>query len=76
MEGNILYVSGNLFYDGFNIGIGVFGINNLIIKDNIVYYIVGFLIRVIGEFVSLLRNLVVYFFLIYMYNGRKDKLNL
>lgn len=54
MEGNILYVSGNLFYDGFNIGIGVFRINNLIIKDNIVYYIVGFLIRVIGKFVSLL----------------------
>lgn len=76
MEGNTSYVSGNSFHDGFNTGIGVFRTNNLTIKDNIVHHTVGPSIRVIGEFVSLLRNLAVYSLSIHTYNGRKDKSNL
>ena len=76
MEGNTSYVSGNSFHDGFNTGIGVFRTNNLTMKDNIVHHTVGPSIRVIGKFVSLLRNLAVYSLSIHTYNGRKDKSNL
>lgn len=76
VEGNEFYVCGNFFYDCFNIGIGVFGIDNFIVEDNVVYYMVGFLIWVVGKFNSFLWNLVVYFIFIYIYDGREDKFNI
>lgn len=53
------YIWGNLFYDGFNIVIGVFGINELIVVDNVIYYIVGLFVRVWGSNNKVFYNLVV-----------------
>ena len=59
IQGNESFVRGSSFQDGFNSGLGIFGTDNLLIEDNILYHVVGAGIRNQGSRNQLLRNLVV-----------------
>ena len=49
---------GSSFNDGFNIGIGVYGTNNLLIQDNVIHHTVGPCIDLQGRNNKLINNLV------------------
>ena len=58
IKGNESFVHGCSFNDGFNVGIGVYGTNNLTIEDNVVHHTVGPAIDLEGADNKLLNNLV------------------
>ena len=51
-------VYGSSFHDGFNVGIGVFGTDNLTLKNNVIHHTVGPAIDLGGQNNKLLHNLV------------------
>ena len=60
VQGNDSFVQGCSFDFNFNIGIGVFGTNNLLIEDNVIYHTVGPTLDVEGNGNQLLNNLLVH----------------
>ena len=59
-NGNESFVSGCSFNDGFNAGIGVYGTNDLTVKNNVIHHTVGPGIDLEGAGNKLLNNLVTY----------------
>ena len=59
-HGNESFVDGCSFNDGYNVGIGVYGTNDLTVKNNVIYRTVGQGIDLEGSRNKLLNNLVVY----------------
>ena len=55
---NPSFVKGSSFHDGYNMGIGVYGTNNLIILDNVIHHTVGPGIDLQGTNNSIIKNLV------------------
>jgi hypothetical protein len=72
VEGNSSYIRGNSFHHGFNIGIGVFSTNNLLVQDNVIYFTVGPCIRDEGKGNSLIHNLAMLSVSISTYKGRQE----
>ncbi|KAK3740701.1 hypothetical protein QZH41_019065 [Actinostola sp. cb2023] len=66
------YIRGNSFHHGFNTGIGVFGTNNLVVEDNVIYYTVGPGIRDEGKGNTLIHNLVARSEATSTYKGRSE----
>ena len=60
INGNESFVEGSSFQDGYNMGIGVYGTNNITIENNVIYHTVGPGIDLQGNNNKLLRNLVIY----------------
>lgn len=60
MSGNESFVEGCSFNDGFNVGIGVYGTNNLEVNDNVVHHTVGPCIDLGGKENKLIHNLASY----------------
>ena len=52
------FVLGSSFNDGYNVGIGVFGTNNLTLKDNVIHHTVGPAVDLGGQYNKLIHNLV------------------
>ncbi|XP_065660201.1 fibrocystin-L isoform X2 [Hydra vulgaris] len=55
---NPSFVKGSSFHDGYNMGIGVYGTNNLVISDNVIHHTVGPGIDLEGSNNSIIKNLV------------------
>lgn len=72
VDGNSSYIRGNSFHHGFNTGIGVFGTNNLLVQDNVIYFTLGPCIRDEGNGNSLIHNLAVLSVSIATYKGRTE----
>ena len=60
VKGNESFVHGSSFDYGFNIGIGVFGTNHLLLDNNVIYHTVGSCMDVEGNDNKLIRNMMVY----------------
>lgn len=58
VQTNESFVRGCSFHDGFNVGIGVYGTNNLTIENNVLHHCVGPCIDLEGSENKLLNNLV------------------
>ena len=58
IEGNASFVEGCSFNDGYNGGIGVFGTNNLTLKNNVIYRAVGPAIDLEGKDHKVIGNLL------------------
>ncbi|XP_074660960.1 fibrocystin-L-like [Tubulanus polymorphus] len=70
------YVRRCAFHHGFSPAIGAFGINKLLIEDNVIYHTVGAGIVVRGSQNMIKRNLVTLSLWPGAYNGRQEPLNL
>ena len=70
---NESYVKGNSFSYNFNSALGIFGTNDLLVQDNVVYFTIGACLRVWGKANHLLHNLVVYSASYSTYKNRRDK---
>ena len=57
---NESFIKSCAFHDGYNTGIGAFGINGLVIQNNVIHHVVGAGIRVTGASHEILNNLIVY----------------
>nr|XP_047143668.1 fibrocystin-L-like isoform X2 [Hydra vulgaris] len=55
---NPSFVKGSSFHDGYNMGIGVYGTNNLIISDNVIHHTVGPGIDLEGRNNGIINNLI------------------
>ena len=60
INGNESFVYGSSFNDGFNMGIGIYGTNDIEIEDNVIHHTVGPGIDLQGSRNKLLHNLVMY----------------
>ena len=76
INGNESFVQGCSFNDGYNTGIGIFGTNNLLVEDNILYHVVGAGIRVHASGTRLLRNLIILSIAPHTYKGLIPPLDL
>ena len=59
VESNTSYVHGCSFNDGFNTALGVYGTDNLSVKNNVIHHGVNELVDVEGVNHTLVNNLVV-----------------
>ncbi|KAM6899772.1 PKHD1 like 1, tandem duplicate 1 [Xenentodon cancila] len=75
VSGNESYIQGCAFHDGFSPAIGVFGTEGLYIDDNIVHHTVGEGIRILGDKISLRRNLVMMTLWPGSYQDREESFN-
>ena len=57
IEDSETFITGSSIHDGFNVGIGVYGTDNLTIADNVVHFTVGPCIDLQGENNKLVHNL-------------------
>ena len=69
IKGNESFVRGSSFKDGYNTGLGIFGTDNLLVEDNVLYFVVGAGIRIRGSGNRLLRNLIVLSIAPHTYKG-------
>uniref|UniRef100_A0A8B9H868 Polycystic kidney and hepatic disease 1 (autosomal recessive)-like 1 n=1 Tax=Astyanax mexicanus TaxID=7994 RepID=A0A8B9H868_ASTMX len=72
---NESYVKGCSFHHGFSPAIGIFGTDELIVDDSVIYHTVGEGIRVWGNNVVVRRNLVTLTLWPGSYNGRTEAFN-
>lgn len=66
-------MKGNSFNYNFNTALGVFGTNNLLVENNVVYFTLGASIRIWGEMNQLIHNLVIYSASEATYKDRRDR---
>ena len=66
-------MKGNSFNYNFNTALGVFGTNNLLVENNVVYFTLGASIRIWGEMNQLIHNLVIYSASEATYKDRQDR---
>ena len=66
-------MKGNSFNYNFNTALGVFGTNNLLVENNVVYFSLGASIRIWGEMNQLIHNLVIYSASEATYKDRQDR---
>lgn len=59
VESNTSYVHGCSFNDGFNTALGVYGTDNLSIKNNVIHHGVNQLVEMEGANHTLVNNLIV-----------------
>ena len=59
VESNTSYVHGCSFNDGFNTALGVYGTDNLSVKNNVIYHGVNELVEMEGVNHTLVNNLIV-----------------
>ena len=57
IEDSETFITGSSIHDGFNVGIGVYGTDNLTITDNVVHFTVGPSIDLQGKSNKLIHNL-------------------
>ena len=57
IEDSETFITGSSIHDGFNVGIGVYGTDNLTITDNVVHFTVGPSIDLQGKSNKLVHNL-------------------
>ncbi|XP_048585401.1 fibrocystin-L isoform X2 [Nematostella vectensis] len=69
------YVRGNSFHHGYNTGLGVFGVDGLLVENNVIHHTVGSAVRVEGAGHRLIHNLAVLCVAPATYKGRKEKQN-
>ena len=52
---------------------GVFGTNNLLVENNVVYFTLGASVRIWGEMNQLIHNLIIFTVSVSTYKGRRDR---
>lgn len=72
VDGNSSYIRGNSINRGYNTGIGMFGTNNLVVEDNVIYHTIGPSIRDEGKGNTYIHNLAARSEAFSTYKGRKE----